>query len=365
MKEITIGKNIIRLRKEKGISQDVLASYLNVSKAAVSKWETAQSYPDITLLPKISTYFNISIDTLMGYEPQMSKKEIRILYENFAQRFASEPFHEVYKSTQAILKEYFSCYPLVLQIGVLYLNYSHVAKAEKKEAVLLEAKKQFVRIKNESKDVALIKQSQNLEATALLMLNKPNEIIQLLGEDIPPLVSCDIIQSLAYQMTGDVKKAKYVIQVSNYQYLLTLIQQLATYLTFCTDDKKQFIKVYKRVVHLSEIFNFEELHPTSLMQVYMAGAQGFMTFNDEEGALEVLETYTNLVLSDIYPLALHGDDFFDMIDTWFLYIDYPLPRDQKSVRLDIIQGVEMNPVFAPLQQNNRFQTLVAKLKKVI
>jgi transcriptional regulator with XRE-family HTH domain len=48
MKEINIAKTIITKRKEKGITQDELAAYIGVSKASVSKWETAQSYPDIT-----------------------------------------------------------------------------------------------------------------------------------------------------------------------------------------------------------------------------------------------------------------------------------------------------------------------------
>lgn len=44
MKEINIGKTITVLRKEKGISQDVLADFLGVSKAAVSKWETGGAH---------------------------------------------------------------------------------------------------------------------------------------------------------------------------------------------------------------------------------------------------------------------------------------------------------------------------------
>ena len=40
MKEINIARTIINKRKEKGLTQDELASYIGVSKAAVSKWET-------------------------------------------------------------------------------------------------------------------------------------------------------------------------------------------------------------------------------------------------------------------------------------------------------------------------------------
>ena len=54
MKEINIAKVLTDKRKEKGITQEQLAEYIGVTKASVSKWETAQSYPDVTLLPPLA-----------------------------------------------------------------------------------------------------------------------------------------------------------------------------------------------------------------------------------------------------------------------------------------------------------------------
>lgn len=65
MKEINLGHILIENRHKRGITQDELASYIGVSKAAVSKWETGTTYPDITLLPQLATYFNISIVILL------------------------------------------------------------------------------------------------------------------------------------------------------------------------------------------------------------------------------------------------------------------------------------------------------------
>lgn len=62
--ENTIGKNIKRLRKSSDISQEVLATALCVTVQAVSKWETEQSIPDVSLLPDIASFFNVSIDSL-------------------------------------------------------------------------------------------------------------------------------------------------------------------------------------------------------------------------------------------------------------------------------------------------------------
>lgn len=87
MKEINIGKMIAMKRRQKGLTQEELANYLGVSKASVSKWETGQSYPDITFLPQLATFFNITIDELMGYEPQLTKQDILKLYLQLSDDF--------------------------------------------------------------------------------------------------------------------------------------------------------------------------------------------------------------------------------------------------------------------------------------
>ena len=53
------GENIIRLRKDKGVTQEKMADFLGVTKASVSKWETKQSMPDISLLTIIASYFDV------------------------------------------------------------------------------------------------------------------------------------------------------------------------------------------------------------------------------------------------------------------------------------------------------------------
>ena len=60
-----IGKQIAAMRKERGIKQEELASFVHVSAQAVSKWENG-GVPDIELLPKIAEFFGVSIDFLFG-----------------------------------------------------------------------------------------------------------------------------------------------------------------------------------------------------------------------------------------------------------------------------------------------------------
>ena len=64
---IYINENIRKLRREKNITQEKLAEHLNVSTQAVSKWERNESFPDMTMIIPIASYFGISTDELLGF----------------------------------------------------------------------------------------------------------------------------------------------------------------------------------------------------------------------------------------------------------------------------------------------------------
>lgn len=60
-----LSEKIYMLRKNSGLSQEQLAEQLNVSRQAISKWESGQSIPESDKLIVISKYFDVSLDYLM------------------------------------------------------------------------------------------------------------------------------------------------------------------------------------------------------------------------------------------------------------------------------------------------------------
>ena len=74
--EMTIGANIKRLRTAKNITQEQLSVAMNVTCAAVSKWERGETYPDITLLQPLAYFFGVTLDELMGYDQEKIQAEI-------------------------------------------------------------------------------------------------------------------------------------------------------------------------------------------------------------------------------------------------------------------------------------------------
>ena len=79
---MSIGNEIKKLRSKKGLSQSELADVLHVSAQAVSKWESNTSYPDISQLPVIASYFGITIDELFEYPVDLEYERIDKMVEN-------------------------------------------------------------------------------------------------------------------------------------------------------------------------------------------------------------------------------------------------------------------------------------------
>lgn len=69
-----IGERLQQLRKEKGISQEKLAEQLHVTRQAVSKWETGQSYPDLDNLGALCKLYGVTADYILRGEDTKTQK---------------------------------------------------------------------------------------------------------------------------------------------------------------------------------------------------------------------------------------------------------------------------------------------------
>ena len=66
----SLGQRLQRFRKRANLTQDEVATKLNITPQAVSKWENDVSAPDISLLGEIADMFGVTVDELLGRQPQ-------------------------------------------------------------------------------------------------------------------------------------------------------------------------------------------------------------------------------------------------------------------------------------------------------
>lgn len=367
MKEINIAGTLIAKRKEKGITQEELSKYIGVSKASVSKWETGQSYPDITFLPQLAAYYNISIDDLMGYEPQMTKEDIRNTYHRLSNNFMTKPFDEVLDECRKIIKKYYACFPLLLQMGVLLLFHSDLAKnPNKRKALIMEAKELSVRVKNESSDVETVRKAQYIEATCYIALGDSQSALELLVALNKPLLDVETLLATAYHMEGKVDKAIATLQSGIYQYIISLFSLFNLYLILSTNEPKRYEETLHRALVLAETFDVKHLFPTVLIELYMVTAQGYIVQGNSEESLNMLHKFTELVTSNSYHLKPHCDDFFDLISDWLANLDLGagLIKNEYLHKQSVVELVINNPAFSVLSKDHRFQIIIEKLTQL-
>ena len=72
-----IGNQIKQIRLRRGITQEALAQYLGITAQAVSKWERGAATPDIGLLPELSAYLGVTIDTLFAVSDDTRMERIQ------------------------------------------------------------------------------------------------------------------------------------------------------------------------------------------------------------------------------------------------------------------------------------------------
>ena len=83
---MNLGENLISLRKKENMSQEDLAEKLDVSRQAISKWESGQGYPEMEKIIKISEIFNYNIDLLI--KGKVDENQINDIekYDNFMKK---------------------------------------------------------------------------------------------------------------------------------------------------------------------------------------------------------------------------------------------------------------------------------------
>ena len=74
--KFNFGENLKRLRVAKGFTQEKVAELLDISKQSVSRWENNTTYPDISFLPTLASFYCVTVDSLLGVDYETNKKTL-------------------------------------------------------------------------------------------------------------------------------------------------------------------------------------------------------------------------------------------------------------------------------------------------
>lgn len=361
-----IGQIISEQRKEKGITQQELADFVGVSKAAVSKWETGLTYPDITLLPLLAAYFDLTMDSLLDYHSQLSSKEIQRLYTMLKKSLEKESGEEVLQNIRRLVRRYYSCYPFVLQMGLFLMNhfdyFPEVEGESKQQTYMTEAREWFLHVKTGGKELEIVNQARNFEAYTLLILQQPDQVLALLGEFVPAYFPTEILIASAFQQQGEVQRGIATLQSGIAQYIFVLMSSLTNYLPFLLVDEEKFQMTYQRGKKIAETFELATLHPIILMNFQLSAIFGYAQLGKKVEIIEVLKQFEAVIRQTDFQLELHGDTYFDQIDPWLNQLDLgpQMPRTTKNIKNELLSILLEHPLLEGYQQ----EAIIKKIKQL-
>lgn len=175
--EITIGANIKRLRVTKSVTQEQLAEAMNVTPAAVSKWERGETYPDVTLLQPLAYYFGVTLDELMGYDEKKVQAEIEEIKTQIKKRFTER------KSARDLLSRAYRAYPNDYWIMHWYMWDLAGGSADNAPDLLLSHKDEFLAICDKilkgCTDEGIRLEAWNMRAKILFAKGKTDEALEI------------------------------------------------------------------------------------------------------------------------------------------------------------------------------------------
>lgn len=118
---MNIGAIIKKYRRERNMTQDQLAEYLNVTVSAVSQWENEKTTPDISVIPPLCNLLGITSDKLLGIDIEKTQEKIIAIYTE-ANRYSGRGYYEKAREIlEAGLREYPNSCDLMFYL--MYLAY--------------------------------------------------------------------------------------------------------------------------------------------------------------------------------------------------------------------------------------------------
>lgn len=263
--ELSVGEVIYKLRKERKITQEKLANAVGVSVAAVSKWESKNSYPDITILPSIARFFDISIDELLSFNKDISNEDVMEIIKDLAKIFESDGAEKALKASEEILIEYPNNLFLKFRLGSLYMMYMASAKSEK--AVKGMLKKAIILLEEASTSSENeISEASKYILSSLYTMNEEEDKAEEILLSLPKVtLDRDNMLISLYINQKKYDKAKDILINLTLQRVVNTIQALDSYINiyFKEDNKETAKKVFNIQNEVIKAFELEGIYNIS------------------------------------------------------------------------------------------------------
>ncbi len=356
--ELPIGNIIMQARRAKGLTQEALAGMVGVSAAAVSKWETTSSYPDITLLPPLARALGMTTDELLDFHAAPTDEELHALSNRLRRVFDEQGFDAGCAAAEQLLCEYPSCGSLKLTAGGLY--YRYIASALNSAADTTQAAEDI-----SARCLTLFEQGEQqcTEAGEKLMAKSLRiNMLTMLGryEEAESL-----IDSLPQQLIVDPEQLRLGLHLAQdrldeaallaHRALLTHLGETSSALMSLTTVSRRsgdFASAHRYVQAYRALDALFGTDPSNglLLEIMLAQDEG-----NSERTLDLFEQYIDVQISR--TLDYRGNPYFSAVQT-----HVPSANELNEMRQLTLRAIEEDERYAPVRHEPRFLSALDRLR---
>lgn len=357
---LEIGRNIFRLRKDKGITQEELSKIVGVSIAAVSKWEGGATYPDITLLPVIANFFNVSIDELMSYQNDISDENIEEISTICLEAFENEGEESGISICNKYIRKYTKAYKLKnFLAGLIVMKSSTMKDKEKQRKNYAKALGICEDIINNSNDEELIKTGILMVGNINAILEDYDKALEIYGKVKQDNFGIANMIGNVHIKKGDIKKGREVIQ-TNMIMTITNLESAITSLASSYKDEdmniaRKYLKLRKDIMNVLE----REAEFTD----YMYELDLLTNSNDEEEKASTLKK----TLLEIERVDFDFEKMKEQYDKWYLdSIDLKPKKSKFPVKFNfkkmLVDSIRSESKYEELLRRKDIAEIIERIK---
>lgn len=354
---LKLGERLKELRIRNGQTQEQLAEVFGVSPQAVSRWENRSTYPDITLLPTIANYFDITTDELLGVDIEKRQQEIDKILEYNTKLHR----HGKIAESVAFLREKINLYPKssVIAYQLAHSLYQNLCNEHsKQEDVLNEVisitEKAIHLDKGESYVTFAGKHQLCL---AYCMLGRRDEAYEI-AVNMPSLwVSREIM--LPRTLDND-------MEINQRQHNLLTFMDLSIlnlhHLSRKMNTPEKSIEVLKKAVSLAELMTGDnhKFYSERVFKCYLWIARNYCAMGKADSALENLENaFRYAEMFEERPEKSGYNAFW--LDGYVDDKSKTSKNSEETLYQHLLVKIEEEP-FALLHNNDKYMRFIKKVR---
>ena len=341
MTDIKLGEKIMELRKAKKMTQDQLAGLLGVSAPAVSKWETDSSYPDITILCPLARALGTDVDTLLSYEETLTEEEQGRYMSEIMGMLREGKKEEAEERLEKLLHSYPSAVPLKFSAIAVFTMLEMYNPAETESG---EGEKDAERWKARKRELA---EAIYASGDSAYYLSSISMLVTLELAD----GNLDRAEELLKQAHGNT--ADFTMQHNLYR----RVSDIQNCLMLLLGDNMRFDR--EKTLEICRIFRRqEELFGVGGGMGSAVIAEVYLRLGMKQEALDYLEEFAQR-LSEGWTLP-NQTLFYPAFSAGTMQV-----QPSAEIMHSIVKGLEQDDCLTELRGEERFQAIVAKLRKLL